>query len=579
MENLVHNKQNGVGVPNNQTAIDAQSFTDDSVQLNTTDIDGADSVNSNELVTLEKTPEVKAQALLYIPEDIARENNVVIFDLKDGVAQVAMLDIADIKALNIVRFIEEQIDEVTEVAKYVVSKRIFNDILQHYKTAESAVSEVVDSLDDSENARAERRVKRGKVLTRENIADAPVAKLMNVIVDHAINGRASDIHIEPYDNEYRVRFRVDGILHSSLTFPKDVGRAIVSHIKILSNLKIDEKRKPQDGRFNIKLSDGGEQVDFRVSSLPVVDGEKVVIRILKKNKESFNLNDLGVIGRNYEILMKRIRETFGMILITGPTGSGKSTTLYSFLNILNEEQRNIITLEDPVEYFIEGVNQSQVRPEVGYTFANGLRSILRQDPNVLMIGEIRDGETAELSIHAALTGHLVFSTLHTNSAVGAISRLIDMGLEPFLLAAALREVIAQRLVRRICSKCKEQIALSPAIVAKTRAELEMIAPEEIAKYNVDLTQGLQFWHGTGCDECGKTGYKGRMAIYEVIGIDDEIQAMITENNTGDELTQVALRNGMITMRQDGILKALLGITTLEEVERMTNGSASMGNDD
>ncbi len=532
---------------------------------------------SSESKVLQKTPDVDPQALMYIPEEIAHENNVAIFAVHNGVAQVAILDVTDIKALNIIRFVQEQIEAVTDIQKYIVSERVFAEILQHYKTAENAVSEVVDSFDDTKQARAQRRKETGKLLTRENIADAPVAKLMNVIVDHAINGRASDIHIEPYSKEYRVRFRVDGILHSSLTFPMDVGRAIVSHIKILSNLKIDEKRKPQDGRFNIEL-DNDEQVDFRVSSLPVVGGEKVVIRILKKNKENFDLNDLGVVGRNYEILMERIRETFGMILITGPTGSGKSTTLYSFLNILNEEQRNIITLEDPVEYYIEGINQSQVRPEVGYTFANGLRSILRQDPNVLMIGEIRDGETAELSIHASLTGHLVFSTLHTNSAVGAISRLIDMGLEPFLLAAALREVIAQRLVRRICDKCKEQIALTPAIIAKLREELETIAPEEIIKYNVDLTQGLQFYHGAGCDECGDTGYKGRMAIYEVIGINDEIQAMITENNTGDELTAVALRNGMITMRQDGILKALLGITTLEEVERMTDGSASMGND-
>ncbi len=525
---------------------------------------------------LDRVPEVDRAALSYISEEIAEENGVAIFALKDGVAQAALLDPSNISALNILRFVEEQSDDVKAVKKYVVNKNVFNDILRHYGTAEKAVSEVMRSF-ASESKPTTKKRKRKAGFTQESIQDAPVAKLVNVIIDHAIDGRASDIHIEPNEKEYRVRFRVDGILHSSLMFPLDVGRAVVSHIKILSNLKIDEKRKPQDGRFQIQREDG--QVDFRVSTMPVVGGEKVVIRVLRKDENNFNLKELGVVGRNYEILMKRIRETYGMILITGPTGSGKSTTLYSFLRILNEEKRNIVTLEDPVEYYIEGINQSQVRPEINYTFANGLRSILRQDPNVIMIGEIRDSETAELAIHAALTGHLVFSTLHTNSAVGAIPRLVDMGVEPFLLSAALREVVAQRLVRRICKECKQKITVTPHVIQKVRAELEKIAPEEIAKYGVNLADGLQFYRGKGCDACGNSGYKGRMAIYEVIGINEEIETIITEENgAGDAVEKAALAGGMITMRQDGLLKALLGITTLEEVERLTEGTIAIGGD-
>ena len=532
--------------------------------------------DEKKVAELTEVPSVDRDALSLISEEIARENGVVIYSLSDGTAEAALLDPTNIAALNILRFVEEQSPKVKTIKKHIVGKKVFSDILRNYGTAEKAVSEVVRSFADDDTTAAVKKKKRSS-LVQENIQDAPVAKLVNVIINHAIDGRASDIHIEPNEKDYRVRFRVDGILHSSLMFPLDVGRAVVSHIKILSNLKIDEKRKPQDGRFQIQREDG--QIDFRVSTMPVVGGEKVVIRVLKKNERIFDLKKLGLVGRNYEILMKRIRETYGMILITGPTGSGKSTTLYSFLRILNEEKRNIVTLEDPVEYYIEGINQSQVRPEINYTFANGLRSILRQDPNVIMIGEIRDSETAELAIHAALTGHLVFSTLHTNNAIGAIPRLIDMGVEPFLLAAALREVVAQRLVRRICRDCKEKISVSPHVIARVRNELEKISPEEIAKYGVNLADGLNFYRGKGCDTCGNSGYKGRMAIYEVIGIGREIETIITEENgSGDAVEKAALAGGMITMHQDGLLKALQGITTLEEVERLTEGTIAIGGD-
>ena len=526
---------------------------------------------------LTQLPPINQKALELIPEEIARENGIAIFAVDaDGTAHVAILDPTNIDALNILRFITDQNERVAQTQLHETPRQIFTQILRHYKSAERAVHEVVQSFAQEAKTRTQRT---RHTTTQESIQDAPVAKLVNVIVNHAIDGRASDIHIEPHGDHYRVRFRVDGVLHSSLTFPPDVGRAVVSHIKILSNLKIDEKRKPQDGRFKI-TRDNGQEIDFRVSTLPVVDGEKVVIRVLKKDEAIFDLKKLGLMGRNYEILMRRIRETYGMILITGPTGSGKSTTLYSFLRILNKEERNIITLEDPVEYHIDGVNQSQVRPEIGYTFANGLRSILRQDPNVLMVGEIRDNETAELAIHAALTGHLVFSTLHTNSAIGAIPRMIDMGVEPFLLAAALKEVVAQRLVRRICTHCKAPATVMPRVAQEVRASVEQIAPEEREKYGVHLPEdGVTLYRGAGCEKCGGTGYKGRIAIYEVIGLDDELLAIITERGgAADEIEARAKAKGMITMRQDGLLKALLGLTTLEEVLRLTEGAMDIGGD-
>jgi type IV pilus assembly protein PilB len=391
-----------------------------------------------------------------------------------------------------------------------------------------------------------------------------------VIVKHAVDGRASDIHIEPIEESYRVRFRVDGILHASLVLPIEVGRAIVSHIKILSNLKIDEKRKPQDGRF--RFEDAGKVIDLRVSTLPVVEGEKVVMRILDKSKGLADLNTLGLMGRNYDILTRKIKEPFGIILMTGPTGSGKSTSLYAFLKILNQEERNIVTLEDPVEYFLEGINQSQIKPEIGYTFAQGLRSILRQDPNVIMVGEIRDMETAELAIHAALTGHLVFSTLHTNTAIGAVPRLVDMGIEPFLLASSLQVVAAQRLVRKICEHCKTEAALPQKVLEGIKAALGSVSQEEGERYGVNLSAPFQFFQGKGCKECDNTGYRGRIAIHEALEVTDKIQAIITEKKGAEvEVEKEALRQGMTTMRQDGLLKALSGITSLAEVERVTEG--------
>jgi len=520
---------------------------------------------------------IKKSDLNIISEDSARKHQVVVFEKKGNKTKVAMVDPQDIEALNALRFVKEK--DGLEMEIYLVSFKNFQNIVAKYSTAEKAVEEALKSLSDegTEGLSFEIRKENEERKNREIIQDAPIAKLVQVIIKHALDGRASDIHIEPIDDNYRVRFRVDGILYSSLIFPKNVGMAVVSRIKILSSLKIDEKRKPQDGRFQV--NENGIEIDFRVSSLPVLEGEKIAMRILDKDNQLLDLSSLGLIGRNYEILIKKIKDPYGIILVAGPTGSGKSTTLYAFLQILNQEERNIITLEDPIEYNIRGVNQSQIKPEIGYTFANGLRSILRQDPNVIMVGEIRDNETAELAIHAALTGHLVFSTVHTNDSIGTIPRLIDMGIEPFLISSSLRAVAAQRLVRKICEKCKEKIEMPYVITEQIKNEIDLIHPDELKKYGLNSSEKIEFYQGRGCSECGGLGYKGRVAIFEALEIDGILQEIISEKKDSEQnIRKEAKNKGMLTMRQDGIVKIIKGLTTLAEVERVTEGSLSVGGD-
>lgn len=522
---------------------------------------------------LYKVPKkIEKDVLSIIPENLAVKYQMAAFDREDDLLRVAMVNVHDIDALNVLRFITGKENLKTEV--YLTNSSKIKEIFKFYIGTEKAVEEAVRSLKEGEQEIKQiKEVEERKI--SEVIQDAPVTKLVEVIVRHAVDGRASDIHVEPVDDEYRVRFRVDGVLHSSLSLPKEVGKAVVSRVKILSNLKIDEQRKPQDGRFQVK--ENGRITDFRVSTFPVVEGEKVVMRVLDRSNQVFDLESLGLRGRNFEVFSREIRDPYGIILITGPTGSGKSTTLYGFLKILNQEERNIVTLEDPVEYYISGVNQSQVKPEIGYTFANGLRSILRQDPNVIMVGEIRDGETAELAIHAALTGHLVFSTLHTNNAIGAIPRLIDMGVEPFLLSSSIRAVAAQRLVRRICNNCKEEVMVSEKSMEKLKQEIAGISEEELKKYDINLSQKMKFFRGKGCEECGGTGYKGRIAIYEVFEVSEKIQSLIAEKDGNEvEVGAQAKKEGMISMRQEGLLKVIQGFTTISEVERVTKGSMSMG---
>lgn len=515
----------------------------------------------------ELPPSVDKTVLALIPEETALKYHMVAYERKEDILSVAMVSPQDFEALNVLRFIAEK--ERLGIEVFLVSEEIFTQLVKQYSGADKALEEAILSL-KKEDAVAIEQTSDTKV-SNELFQDAPIAKLVDVIAKHAIDGRASDIHIEPVDGSYRVRFRVDGILRSTLLFPMDVGRAVLSRIKILSNLKIDEKRKPQDGRFRVVLEN--KTIDLRVSTLPVIEGEKAVMRILDKSNNMADLDKLGLWGRNREILTRKIREPYGIILITGPTGSGKSTTLYAFLSILNQEERNIITLEDPVEYFMDGVNQSQIRPEIGYTFASGLRSILRQDPNVIMVGEIRDEETGELAIHAALTGHLVLSTLHTNDAIKAIPRLMDMGAEPFLLAASIQALAAQRLVRRICEECKEPAKLSPGMVKQLEEMRSTIESSELEAYELDRASPIVAYQGKGCKQCGHTGYKGRVAIYEVFEVTDEAKVVITDKaGNENELKKEATHQKMLMMKQDGFLKVLKGITTIAEVERVTEGT-------
>lgn len=528
------------------------------------------------VASLGKIPEkVKEEVIMLIPEEVAKRYKIAAFEKKGRLVKVAMADPQNIDALNALRFVAEK--EKIEIEAYQVTDEILRGIFKFYSGPSAVIKSAVESikedfLPDLETESESLAKKKGA------LKDAPVAKLVQVIISHAIEGKASDIHIEPVEENYRVRYRVDGILHISLLLPKEIGPAIISRVKILANLKIDEKRKPQDGRFRINFS--GNNIDFRVSTLPVIEGEKVVMRILDKEEGVTSVEKLGFAGTALEIIKSAIKETYGMVLMTGPTGSGKSTTLYALLKILNNEERNIITLEDPIEYYIEGLNQSQIKPEIGYTFANGLRSILRQDPNVIMVGEIRDGETAELAVHAALTGHLMFSTLHTNTAIGSIPRLIDMGIEPFLLSSSLRLVMAQRLVRKICDNCKEEKEIPEAVRQKITEEIKKINPKELEKHRIKMSDRLSFFHGKGCDNCGGTGLKGRIAIFEAIPVTDKIKDIIVEHKGSEEmLEKERTEKGFLTMKQDGILKIIQGLTTIEEVERVTEGNISSVTED
>lgn len=525
---------------------------------------------------LDDIPKISGEVLNVISQDIARQHKIIAFEKDKKKIKIGIVDPSDINALNVLRFISEK--KKIEFDLYLINNEMFEEMAEQYSGgAEKAIEEAMEQLqgDDEVGEDMFNSEEDKDKDDKGTLQSAPVTKLLSVIIKHAIEGKASDIHIEPVGNkEYRVRFRVDGVLYASLSIPKEVGRAVVSRIKILSNLKIDEKRKPQDGRF--KIIEDGHPVDFRVSTLPVVDGEKIVMRLLDTGNNTIDLEKMGLLGKGHEILLRNIREPYGIILMTGPTGSGKSTTLYACLDILNKEERNIVTLEDPVEYSISGINQSQINPEIGYTFASGLRSILRQDPNVIMVGEIRDSETAELTIHAALTGHLVLSTLHTNSSIGAIPRLIDMGIESFLLASSLRVVAAQRLVRRICTECKQEVKVSDSIIEYIKSQIADLPKEEMDKYGIDLSKELHVFEGKGCEMCGNSGYKGRIAIFEALEIDKDMKEIISEKNgTESEIQKYANEHGMIKIKQDGMLKVLLGLTTLSEVERVTEGSKNI----
>jgi len=393
----------------------------------------------------------------------------------------------------------------------------------------------------------------------EFIKEAPIAKIVTTVLEFAVKSRASDVHIEPLEDRTRVRYRIDGILHEKLVLPRKIHDALISRIKILSEMKIDEKRVPQDGRFNFQTDE--EEVDLRVSTLPTVHGEKIVMRLLKKSATIPTMADLGLRGRALKNLEEAIMRPHGIILVTGPTGSGKTTTLYSVLSKINSIKVNIATLEDPVEYQMAGVNQVQINTQAGLTFASGLRSFLRQDPNIIMVGEIRDEETAELAIQASLTGHLVFSTLHTSSAAGALPRLLDMRAEPYLLASTITAIVAQRVGRKICSACKKPYQPAPEVVEDIKKVLGKL-------WTPDPGKPVELFKGEGCQQCGTTGYKGRIGIFEVLPASEKVGRLILEHSAASDIEKVAVDEGMITMKQDGYLKVVEGVTTIDEILRV-----------
>ncbi len=498
-----------------------------------------------------------------IPQESMNFYNLVPYELSDRVLKVAVTDPGNLAALEALEFLGQK--QNLQVQLYLASETSIETAMGKRRNLKRVVGEALKDIEQKEEVAVRKAVEEKKQETRPQvIEEAPIIKIVDVILTNAIEGNASDIHIEPSEKDVRVRYRIDGILHTSLMLPKSVHAAIVSRIKILSNLKIDESRLPQDGRFHMEV--GKKSVDLRVSILPLIYGEKIVMRILDKTGSVPTLEQLGIRGRALRWVQENIKKTHGIFLITGPTGSGKSTTLYAILSILNTPSVNIITLEDPVEYFIEGVNQSQVNADIGLTFAAGLRSILRQDPNIVMVGEIRDKETAEIAVHAALTGHLLFSTLHTNNAIGAMPRMIDMGIEPFLLTASVNLVMAQRLVRKICPDCKAPVPMTKAVEEEVRKNLEGVPDDYFEGFDRDH---LQLFKGQGCERCGQTGYVGRYGIFEVLPVTNEVQELVLGKGTGHKIYELAAKLGMITMKQDGVIKALRGETTIDEVIRVT----------
>jgi len=540
------------------------------------------------IVNLEKLTEVRAklrgveyanllgdainkETLNIISEDVARNYQVICFAKEDNKISVGLLELGNLKAVEAINFLAKE--EGYEVKYFLISEDSFNKALRQYQSISEEVEVALEAQEKEDIEKSEH--KRNKEENLEEVTKAaPVSKIVSVILRHAVEGKASDIHIEPFKGQSRVRYRVDGILHTSLTLPLNVHNAVVARIKVLANLKLDETRIPQDGR--IRLTFGEKKIDFRVSILPLVDSEKVVTRVLDVSRGAPKLSDLGYEGRNLKIIEKNIKNTDGLFLVTGPTGSGKSTTIFSVLNIITSEGVNISTLEDPVEYFLEGANQSQIRSEVGFTFATGLRALLRQDPDIIMVGEIRDGETAELAIHAALTGHMVLSTLHTNDALGAIPRLIDMKVEPFLLSSTLNGVLAQRLVRRICPHCKitEDIGEeTKKDVAEEVKKMYDFVGDDLKKLfdTTILSDGdnsRRFYKGKGCSRCGDTGYQGRVSIAEVLDVNEEVRSLIANKKEMSYDMDILKKQKFITIKQDGIIRALQGVTSFEEVLRV-----------
>lgn len=493
---------------------------------------------------------VSPEAIQLIPRSVAQKFIVLAFDLNKETNElsVAMADPTD---LQVIGFLEQKTN--THLKPFAADKEELTSLIQtRYKASIS--SEVKKVIKDTEVKKTDKpsEIEPGVV------QQAPISKIVSYILSYAINTRASDIHIEPEEEKTRVRYRIDGILYEKLILPRGIHEALISKIKIMSKMKIDERRIPQDGRFNFTGKD--QEIDLRVSTLPTVHGEKVVIRLLKKTGGSKTLPELGLRGKALKNLEEAILRPHGIILVCGPTGSGKTTTLYSLISKINSPKVNIMTLEDPVEYEMKGVNQVQINPVAGLTFASGLKSFLRQDPNVIMVGEIRDKETTELAIQASLTGHLVFSTLHTNNSAGSLPRLLDMGAEPFLLSSTINAVVAQRVVRVICNNCKVKYPASEEVLDDIKKTLGNLYPQKAETTSLSK--------GKGCSECNNTGYQGRIGIFEVLTMSERIAKQIMERTPAGEIEKEAINHGMLTMKQDGYLKVLEGITTIEEVLRV-----------
>ena len=513
-------------------------------------------------------PEESAfDVLKYISEDSATHYHFAPISLREGVLEVGVTNPENIQAMNALQFISTKLGIPFKI--YLISKSDYETIMQTYKGIGTQVEEALDELnkDEAKSISEEslsKEIKKIKGGTEEKIVeDAPVIKIVAVILRNALEGGASDIHIEYTGEKVKVRFRVDGVLHTTIVLPPNIYSGIVARIKILAKLRLDEKRKPQDGSFSANIDD--RKIDFRVSTMPAYYGEKVVMRILDSERGVKPLDQLGLSETNLKMVREALDQPYGLILITGPTGSGKSTTLYSMVNELDKEKSNIVSLEDPVEYHMTDINQSQMMPEIGYTFASGLRSILRQDPDIIMVGEIRDKETAQLAIQAALTGHLVLSTLHTNNAIGAVPRLVDMGVDPYLIAPTLILSIAQRLARMTCPSSRKLVPMEESIKLQIEGQMKDL-PVEFKK---EIGTKGQMYDTVPSSEC-PSGTRGRIAVFEMFKIDKEIQNVILKNPTDGEIYKVARKHGMLMMKEDAMLKSVEGVIPFTEVYNFGN---------
>lgn len=506
--------------------------------------------------------EIPLAVLELIPEESARYYMMIPLARTDNFLEIGMVHPEDLASQEALKFLARQSEFSYKV--FLITPTTFEKLWRKYRTLKGEVTKALEEL-KTELEVEKITAKPMKLAELERIVEeAPITKIVAVMIRHAVNAKASDIHIEPLREKSRIRFRVDGILHSSLFLPLRIHPSVIARVKILSDMRLDEMRIPQDGRFSTKI--GGKNIDFRVSTYPTTLGEKVAIRILDPSEGLKDVEKLGLVGRNLKVVKEALTKTYGLIFITGPTGCGKTTTLYSMLSKLNKEEVNILTIEDPVEYFLEGVNQSQIRPDIGYDFASGMRHMVRQDPDIIMVGEVRDPDTAALAINATLTGHVVLSTLHTTNALGVIPRLIEMGIEPYLVPPTVNIALAQRLVRLLCVECKKKV--SPRKEIKDMILKEINSLPSVFKKKVSIPEPFAIYQAKGCKKCNNQGFSGRIGIFEVLNMTDELADIVIKEPSESRIRVEARRQGMISMKQDGILKVLNGITSVEEILRV-----------